>query len=71
MVSGTKFGDDKDRVLLRANKEPTYYLTDIGYHKNKIDRNFDHYVNIFGADHHGYVTRLTSAFNLIKNQTKI
>ena len=63
---GTKFGDDKDRVLLRANKEPTYYLTDVGYHKNKIDRNFDHYVNIFGADHHGYVTRLTSAFNLIK-----
>ena len=67
---GTKFGDDKDRVLLRANKEPTYYLTDIGYHKNKIDRNFDHYVNIFGADHHGYVTRLTSAFNLIKKSNQ-
>ena len=63
---GTKFGDDKDRVLLRANKEPTYYLTDVGYHKDKIDRNYDHYINIFGADHHGYVTRLTSAFNLIK-----
>ena len=67
---GTKFGDDKDRVLLRANKEPTYYLTDVGYHKNKIDRNFDHYVNIFGADHHGYVTRLTSAFNLIKKSNQ-
>ena len=63
---GTKYGDDKDRVLLRANKEPTYYLTDVGYHKDKIDRNYDHYINIFGADHHGYVTRLTSAFNLIK-----
>lgn len=63
---GTKFGDDKDRVLLRANKEPTYYLTDVGYHKNKIDRNFNHYINIFGADHHGYVNRLNSAFNLIK-----
>ena len=67
---GTKFGDDKDRVLLRANKEPTYYLTDVGYHKNKVDRNFDHYVNIFGADHHGYVTRLTSAFNLIKKSNQ-
>ena len=63
---GTKHGDDKDRVLLRANKEPTYYLTDIGYHKDKIDRNFDHYINIFGADHHGYVARLTSAFDLLK-----
>ena len=67
---GTKFGDDKNRVLLRANKEPTYYLTDVGYHKNKIDRNFDHYINIFGADHHGYVTRLTSAFNLIKKSNQ-
>tara|TARA_B100000282_G_scaffold13668_1_gene9619 strand:- start:1961 stop:3667 length:1707 start_codon:yes stop_codon:yes gene_type:complete len=63
---GTKYGDDKDRVLLRANKEPTYYLTDVGYHKDKIDRNYDHYINVFGADHHGYVARLTSAFNLIK-----
>jgi len=67
---GTKFGDDKNRVLLRANKEPTYYLTDVGYHKNKIDRNFDHYINIFGADHHGYVARLTSAFNLIKKSNQ-
>ena len=45
-------------------------LTDVGYHKNKIDRNFDHYINIFGADHHGYVTRLTSAFNLIKKSNQ-
>jgi len=64
----TEFGDDKDRVLLRENKEPTYYLTDVGYHKNKIDRNFDAYINIFGADHHGYIPRLTAAFDVMKKE---
>ena len=63
----TEFGDDKDRVLLRENGEPTYYLTDVGYHKNKIDRDYDYYINIFGADHHGYIPRLTSAFDVMKN----
>ena len=62
----TEFGDDKDRVLLRENGEPTYYLTDVGYHKNKIDRDYDQYINIFGADHHGYIPRLTSAFDVMK-----
>ena len=62
----TEFGDDKDRVLLRENGEPTYYLTDVGYHKNKIDRNFDACINIFGADHHGYIPRLTAAFDVMK-----
>ncbi len=66
----TAFGDDKDRVLLRENGEPTYYLTDVGYHKNKIDREFDHYINVFGADHHGYIPRLTSAFNVLKKDTQ-
>tara|TARA_B100001057_G_scaffold132584_1_gene131994 strand:+ start:19121 stop:20824 length:1704 start_codon:yes stop_codon:yes gene_type:complete len=64
----TSFGDDKDRVLVRENGQPTYYLTDIGYHKNKIDRGYQHYINIFGADHHGYVKRITSAFNTLKNE---
>jgi arginyl-tRNA synthetase len=64
----TEFGDDKDRVLLRENKEPTYYLTDVGYHRNKIDRNFDSYINIFGADHHGYIPRLTAAFDVMKKE---
>ncbi len=64
----TEFGDDKDRVLLRENKEPTYYLTDVGYHKNKIDRDFDSYINIFGADHHGYIPRLSAAFNVMKKE---
>ena len=63
----TDFGDDKDRVLLRENGEPTYYLTDVGYHKDKIDRKYEHYINIFGADHHGYVKRITSAFDTLKD----
>ncbi len=63
----TDFGDDKDRVLLRENGEPTYYLTDVGYHKDKIDRKYEHYINIFGADHHGYVRRIASAFDTLKN----
>ncbi len=66
----TKFGDDKDRVLLRENGEPTYLLTDVGYHKNKLDRNYDMYLNIFGADHHGYLTRIKSAFSAISDNTK-
>ena len=53
---------------MRENKEPTYYLTDVGYHKNKIDRNFDSYINIFGADHHGYIPRLTAAFDVLKKE---
>ena len=59
----TDFKDDKDRVLLRENGEPTYYLTDVGYHKNKIDRGYDLCINVFGADHHGYIPRLTAAFD--------
>ena len=62
----TEFNDDKDRVLLRENGEPTYYLTDVGYHKHKIDREYDLYINIFGADHHGYIPRLTAAFDVLK-----
>ena len=45
----------------------TYYLTDVGYHKDKIDRKYEHYINIFGADHHGYVKRIASAFDTLKN----
>ena len=55
-------------MLLRENGEPTYYLTDVGYHKNKIDRGYDLCINIFGADHHGYITRLTAAFDVMKSK---
>ena len=64
----TEFGDDKDRVLVRDNGEPTYFMTDIAYHKNKIDRKYNLCINIFGADHHGYVTRISSAFNALKTK---
>ncbi|MDF1758123.1 MAG: arginine--tRNA ligase [Legionellaceae bacterium] len=57
----TEFGDEKDRVLVRANGQNTYFAPDVAYHWNKYDRGFDRVINIFGADHHGYVTRLKSA----------
>lgn len=57
----TEFGDEKDRVLIRANGEPTYFASDVAYHWNKYDRGFDRVIDIFGADHHGYVSRISSA----------
>ncbi len=62
----TDFGCDKDFVLVRANSFPTYVVPDIAYHYNKlVIRNFDEAINILGADHHGYVPRLTAALNAI------
>lgn len=57
----TAFGDEKDRVLVRANGNATYFASDVAYHWNKYDRGFDRVIDIFGADHHGYVTRIKSA----------
>jgi arginyl-tRNA synthetase len=57
----TAFYDDKDRVLVKENGEKTYFASDIAYHKLKFDKNYDVYVNIWGADHHGYVPRIRSA----------
>ncbi len=53
----TDFGDTKDRVLIKANGEFTYFLSDIAYHYNKLSRGFDHLIDIWGADHHGYIAR--------------
>ena len=53
----TEFGDDKDRVLIKANGELTYFMSDMAYHYDKICRGFDHLINIWGADHHGYIKR--------------
>ncbi len=55
------FGDDKDRVLIRENGEPTYFAADIAYHKNKFKRGFEELIDIWGADHHGYVKRIKAA----------
>ena len=57
----TDFGDEKDRVVRRANGQSTYFASDIAYHKNKFDRGFDKVVNVWGADHHGYVPRVKAA----------
>lgn len=61
----TTFGDDKDRVLIRENGEPTYFAADIAYHKNKLERGFDRLINIWGADHHGYVGRMKAAIQAL------
>ena len=55
-------GDDKDRVLIRANGIPTYYASDIAYHRDKfITRNFERVIDVWGADHHGYIARMKAA----------
>lgn len=57
--------DEKDRVIVRANGEPTYFAGDIAYHKNKYERGYDKMINIWGADHHGYIARLKSAISAL------
>ena len=57
----TDFGDDKDRVIIRSNGEPTYFAADIGYVTEKFSRGFDHLIYIWGADHHGTVARVRNA----------
>lgn len=61
----TDFGDDKDRVLIRESGEPTYFAADIAYHKNKLERGFDKLINVWGADHHGYVGRLKASIKAL------
>ncbi len=63
----TGHGDDKDRVLIRGNGEPTYFASDIAYHVDKLSRpeHYDHLVNIWGADHHGYVSRVKAAMQAL------
>ncbi|MFB5664179.1 arginine--tRNA ligase [Alteribacillus sp. HJP-4] len=57
----TKYGDDKDRVLVKSDGSYTYLLPDIAYHKNKFERGFETVINIWGADHHGYIPRMQAA----------
>ena len=54
-------GDDNDRVVVREDKRPTYLAGDIVYHNQKFERGYDHYINIWGADHHGYIPRVNAA----------
>jgi arginyl-tRNA synthetase len=61
----TDYGDDKDRVVRRENGEYTYFASDIAYHQNKFTRGFDRVINIWGADHHGYVARVKAALQAL------
>ncbi|MFK7815120.1 MAG: arginine--tRNA ligase [Gammaproteobacteria bacterium] len=66
----TDFGDEKDRVLVRANGTHTYFASDIAYHLNKYQRGFDRLINIWGADHHGYITRIKAAAEALGKDPK-
>ena len=61
----TDFGDDKDRVIIRNDGRPTYFLADVAYHSNKAKRAFSHIYNIWGPDHHGYIARLQGAMQAL------
>jgi len=61
----TDFGDDKDRVLIRSNGEPTYLAADVAYHWDKLQRGFERLIDVLGADHHGYVPRIRAAIEAL------
>jgi arginyl-tRNA synthetase len=61
----TDYGDDKDRVLVRSNGEHTYFASDIAYHQDKRERGFDRQIDVWGADHHGYVARMKAAYEAL------
>jgi arginyl-tRNA synthetase len=61
----TKFGDEKDRVLVRENGTPTYFASDVAYHMNKFKRGYDQMIDIWGADHHGYVARVKASMQAL------
>lgn len=67
----TDFDDDKDRVLRKSDGSYTYFAADIAYHKNKFDRGFDRVIDIWGADHHGYVKRMEAAVAALGNPGKL
>lgn len=64
-LASTKFGDDKDRVLKRSDGRYTYLASDVAYHKNKFERGFSKLVNLWGADHHGYVARIKACVQML------
>jgi arginyl-tRNA synthetase len=61
----TEFGDDKDRVLVRSGGEFTYFASDIAYHEDKRERGYDRLIDVWGADHHGYVLRMKAAYQAL------
>ena len=72
LFRSTDFGDDKDRALQKSDGSWTYFASDVAYHKNKLDRKFDHLINILGADHAGYIKRISSSVDaLSKSKVKL
>lgn len=69
-LKSTEYGDDSDRVVVRDNGIPTYLAGDIIYHKNKYERKFNKYINIWGADHHGYIKRVKAAIEFTGNNSQ-
>jgi len=67
--ASTRLGDDKDRVLLRENGQPTYFASDVAYHLNKCERGYSACINIWGADHHGYIARVRNAMQALAGST--
>jgi arginyl-tRNA synthetase len=59
----TEYGDDKDRVLIKSDGSPTYFASDVAYHMEKFDRGFERVINVWGADHHGYVPRMKAVLS--------
>ncbi len=72
LFRSTDFGDDKDRALQKSDGSWTYFASDVAYHKNKLDRKFDYLINILGADHTGYIKRISSSVEaLSKSKDKL
>jgi len=65
IFKSTRYGDDKDRVVIRDDGRPTYLLADIAYHNNKLERGYDLLIDIWGPDHHGYIKRLQGAMEVL------
>jgi arginyl-tRNA synthetase len=63
--ASTAFGDEKDRVIVRDNGTPTYFASDVAYHQDKYARGYDRMINIWGADHHGYITRVKASIEAL------
>ena len=68
LFKSTDFGDDKDRPLQKSDKSWTYFASDVAYHNNKLNRNFDTMINILGADHAGYIKRITASVEALTGE---
>ena len=68
LFKSTNFGDDKDRALQKSDGTWTYFASDVAYHKNKVDRKFDYLINILGADHAGYIKRISSSVEALSGK---